>query len=132
MFGICVLRNSAYCQILHQSFWLMQMDLCLHLDLSMGNYLTNSPFTLFPNVGSTHAVGLIIPIYIIINCWEIINMIVCKLSNFVLLIHCDAYINFGDMMAVLWPANVTYLALIGTSFVLHRGQCGGRLPEQFG
>ena len=35
MFGICVFRNSGYCRILHQDFWLMQMDLCLDLELSM-------------------------------------------------------------------------------------------------
>ena len=39
MFGICVFENSTYCQILHQDFWLMQMDLFLDLELSMGNYL---------------------------------------------------------------------------------------------
>ena len=38
MFGICVFRNSGYCRILHQDFWLMLMDLCLHLELSMENY----------------------------------------------------------------------------------------------
>ena len=37
MFGICVFGNSSYCLILHQDFWLMQMDLCL--ELGMGNYL---------------------------------------------------------------------------------------------
>ena len=30
------------CRILHQDFWLMQMDLCLDLELGMGNYLTIS------------------------------------------------------------------------------------------
>ena len=39
MFGLCVFGNSGYCQILHQSFWLMQMDLWLDLELSMGSYL---------------------------------------------------------------------------------------------
>ena len=38
MFGIWVFTNSGYWQILHQDFWLMQMDLCLDLDLSIGNY----------------------------------------------------------------------------------------------
>ena len=31
--------QATYCRILHQDFWLMQMDLCLDLELSMGNYL---------------------------------------------------------------------------------------------
>ena len=34
----CVFGNSGYCQILHQDCWLMQMDLCLDLELSMENY----------------------------------------------------------------------------------------------
>ena len=38
-FGICLFGNPGHCQILHQDFWLMQMDLCLDLELSMGNYL---------------------------------------------------------------------------------------------
>ena len=37
MFGICVFWNSGYWQI-HQDFWLMQMDLCPGLKLSMKNY----------------------------------------------------------------------------------------------
>ena len=36
---ICVFGNSGYWQILHRSFWLMQMDLCFDPELSMGNYL---------------------------------------------------------------------------------------------
>ena len=32
MFGICVFGNSSYCLILHQDFWLMQMDLYLDLE----------------------------------------------------------------------------------------------------
>ena len=39
MFELCVFGNSGYCQILHQDCWLMQLDLCLDLELSMGNYL---------------------------------------------------------------------------------------------
>ena len=39
MFAICVFGNSSYCPILHQDFWLMQIDLCLDLEVSMGNYL---------------------------------------------------------------------------------------------
>ena len=31
--------KMSVCRILHQDFWLMQMDLCLGLELSMGNYL---------------------------------------------------------------------------------------------
>ena len=38
-FEICLLGNPGYCRILHQGFWLMQMDLCLDLELSMRNYL---------------------------------------------------------------------------------------------
>ena len=38
MFEICVFGNSGYCRIPHQDFWLMQTDLCLGLELSMGNY----------------------------------------------------------------------------------------------
>ena len=38
MFAICVFGNSGYCQILHQYVWLMQMDLCLDLELGMGSY----------------------------------------------------------------------------------------------
>ena len=38
MFGISVLGNSGYCQILDQDFRLMQMDLCLDLELGIGNY----------------------------------------------------------------------------------------------
>ena len=39
----CVFGNSCYCQILHQDLWLMQMDLCLDLELSMGNYANFFP-----------------------------------------------------------------------------------------
>ena len=39
MFGICVFENSSYCRVLQQDFWLMQMDFCLDLELSIGNYL---------------------------------------------------------------------------------------------
>ena len=39
LFGICVFENSSYCRIQYQDFWLMQMDLCLDLELSMENYL---------------------------------------------------------------------------------------------
>ena len=39
LFVIYVFGNSSYCRILHQDFWLMQMDLCLELELSMINYL---------------------------------------------------------------------------------------------
>ena len=39
MIGICVFENSGYCRILHQDFCLMQVDLCLDLELSMGKYL---------------------------------------------------------------------------------------------
>ena len=38
-FDIYLFINQGYCRILHQDFWLMQMDLCLDLELSMGNYL---------------------------------------------------------------------------------------------
>ena len=38
-FEICLIGNPGYCRILHQDFCLMQMDLCLDLELSMGNYL---------------------------------------------------------------------------------------------
>ena len=43
MFPICVFENSGYCRIEaivpHQDFWLLQIDLCPDLKLSMGNYL---------------------------------------------------------------------------------------------
>ena len=39
IFWICVFRNSGHCRILHQHFWLMQMDLCLDLELSMTNFI---------------------------------------------------------------------------------------------
>ena len=39
VWDICVFANSSYCRILIQDFWLMQMDLCLDLELSMGHYL---------------------------------------------------------------------------------------------
>ena len=45
MFGICLFfeifffGNPGYCRILHRYFWLMQMDLCLDLELGMWNYL---------------------------------------------------------------------------------------------
>ena len=37
--GYVFSKNSVYFQILHQCFWLMQMDLYLALELSIGNYL---------------------------------------------------------------------------------------------
>ena len=43
MFGICVLGNSGYCQILHHDFWLVQIALCLDLELSVGNYVRIFP-----------------------------------------------------------------------------------------
>ena len=39
LFSICLFGNSGYCRILHQDLSLMQVDLCLDLELSMGNYL---------------------------------------------------------------------------------------------
>ena len=33
------IQATAVCRILHQHFWLIQMDLCLDLELGMGNYL---------------------------------------------------------------------------------------------
>ena len=38
-FEICLLGNPGYCRILHQDFWLMQIDLGLDLELGIGNYL---------------------------------------------------------------------------------------------
>ena len=35
---ICVFGNSGYCRIPRQDFGLMQMGLCLDLELSNGNY----------------------------------------------------------------------------------------------
>ena len=46
---IFLFGNPGYCRILHQDSWLMQMDLCFDLELSIGNYLSFFPLMFGPN-----------------------------------------------------------------------------------
>ena len=49
MFEYVFFGNSGYCRIIHQDCWLMQMDLCLDLELSMGNYSKKLSLKFNPN-----------------------------------------------------------------------------------
>ena len=76
--------------------------------------LLNSYFTPFANIRSTHAVDIKIQIYLLINSHKIKKEeIVYKLSNFILLIHPDDNVSFGDMPLRPLHVNLLHSALIG-------------------
>ena len=77
MFRICDFRNSDYCQILHHDFWMMQMDLCPDLELSMGNYAKTFSLKFDPNKNKIFSHFFTIFYYLVVKLYRFIRLIAC-------------------------------------------------------